>query len=294
MRIFFVHIRFMHFSEILDRGLGDQDHFMVVGNPIAHSLSPLMHNLALRHHSINAIYYPIELNLNELSAFAAHLNKPTFKGLNVTIPFKQEFMSFVDELMDVASEIGAVNTLYKDNGKLIGTNTDAAGFLSPLEAYKGDLEGERALVFGTGGASRAVVYALEMLGMEEIILVSRKGSLAAENRATEVVSYDAWPDYAEDATLIVNTTPLGMAPHVDLTPVEEKYKDLLEGKICYDLVYNPLITRFLKQAEDAGAEVLIHGLEMFIQQGNESFKLWTGRSFPEAIIRKELEGELGV
>lgn len=282
----------MRFSEFLEQGLAEQDHYMVIGNPVGHSLSPLMHNIALKYLQLEAVYYAIELTLDEFPAFISHLNSSTFKGANVTIPYKVEFMPVVDELQDDAARIGALNTLYKRDGKLIGANTDAYGFMQPLTQSQDDLEGERAIVFGTGGSSRAVVYALGEMGVEEIIMVSRSQQGFDEERNLRLVSYDAWPEFADDASLLVNATPLGMHPAVDRSPIRGDQLSLLEGKICYDLIYNPLETLFLKQAGLAGCDC-ISGLEMFVEQGNASFQIWTGEAFPVEVIKNRLEDALG-
>lgn len=263
---------------------------MLFGNPVGHSLSPFMHNLALNHFGIKARYFAIDLRENEWTRLASHLiNEDAFWGANITIPYKQLMMNYVDEIDQTAAEVGAINTIVKQDYKLAGFNTDVHGFLSPLRQFEDELRGRGAIIFGTGGASRAVVEALSELQMKPIKLISRNPGRVTtfKNSGVDVASYDEWPAFLDDAGLIVNTTPLGMHPNVKQSPVRETEKQFLADKICYDIVYNPLKTRFLKMAEEVGARG-IGGLEMLIQQGSRSFELWTGKPFPVEMIRAKL------
>lgn len=257
-------------------------HYALFGNPVEHSLSPLMHNTALDFYDMEARYHAIELQSNELSRLASYLNQDTFLGANITIPHKQMIADYLDSVDPVAQSIGAVNTIVKKEFRLHGFNTDGYGFLAPLESHTHNLKRNSAIIFGTGGASRAVVTALGNLGMDRLYLVSRSpGQIRSFERyeAVSVISYHEWTSYAEEAALIVNTTPLGMDPRIDTSPVKDTERQHLSGRICYDVVYNPLQTRFLSQAEEAGATT-IGGLEMLIHQGSRSFEYWTGRPFP--------------
>ncbi|MEX0995010.1 MAG: shikimate dehydrogenase [Balneolaceae bacterium] len=264
-------------------------HYLVVGHPISHSLSPLMHRAALQHHHIEADYHAVDLEYKDLTAFISWMNKDSFLGANITIPYKQEMIRVADWLDSTVESIGALNTIVKKNGILSGYNTDVTGFRSPLESYENLLAGEQAIIFGTGGASRAVRYALRELGLSRVIMVSRNpGQHHPEEASDEHLvfsSYQNWHAFAEESILLVNTTPLGMSPDLQSSPIKEEEVHLLGDRICYDLVYNPVKTTFIKQAEKAGADY-ITGLEMFLQQGNESFRLWTGKSFPVKKIKK--------
>ena len=198
-------------------------------------------------------------------------------------------MDVVDEITTEAQEIGAVNTILKEEDKLIGHNTDAYGFTEPLKEYEDELDTERAIIFGSGGATRAIIYALHRMGFEEMVMVSRNPDLInAEDSSITVCSYDAWQDYAEDASLIINATPLGMTPDTDTSPLKDHEIGLLRDKICYDIVYNPRETKFLQQANTGGG-VPIGGLDMLIYQGAESFKLWTGKEFPVGLVKMKLD-----
>lgn len=277
----------MNLRSFLRSRESQQPHFLLLGNPVGHSLSPVMHNRALGHHGINAKYRAINLQRDELAQLAAHFNADTFLGANITIPYKQLLIDYLDELDPIAEEVGAVNTVVRHGDRLKGFNTDVYGFLAPLREFHEQLQRQNAIVFGTGGASRAVVTALDRLGMNSIKLVSRNPGRKHPDERTAVLSYQEWTAYSEQAALIVNATPLGMYPNVGETPVREAEKQYLADKICYDIVYNPLETQFLHLAKQAGATG-ISGLEMLIQQGSRAFELWTGQGFPLEMIRTEL------
>jgi len=280
------------FDDFKTSNISKSNHYLVVGQPIKHSLSPLMHNLSLQYHSIDAEYAAVELSPRSLPDFIAWINNDNFLGCNITIPFKRQFLDVPDLLSPEVTAVGAMNTLSKeDDGYIIkGFNTDIYGFIQPLHDFDEMLDHGRAIVFGTGGASLAVQYALMEMGIEEIILVSRNprsASMLKNPAFTRVVDYTQWQHFADEAGLFVNTTPLGMGEMSNKSPVEHADADLLEGKICYDLVYNPMTTKFLDIAESAGAET-IGGLDMLIHQGSRSFEIWTGLPFPVEKVKSEL------
>jgi shikimate dehydrogenase len=285
-------VNLKHFKQ---SSLSSSPHFLLIGNPVAHSLSPVMHNSAAAYYDIPVRYYAIQVDETELPSFAAYLREEQLKGVNVTIPHKQAMLPYMDRTEAECGQIGALNTIVKERGvkeegELIGYNTDVHGFCAPLQAYQPEIEGARGVVFGTGGAARGVAFGLLQLGIEEILLVSRdpRGRMR-ENwpHRVQISPYDAWPSYAEESSVFVNATPLGMAPHTEGSPVRPAETELLTGKICYDIVYHPLQTTFLKQAEEAGARA-IGGLEMLIHQGSRSFELWTGRAFPIEHVREQI------
>lgn len=264
-------------------------HYLLIGNPVSHSVSPLMHNTALTHYGIKADYYAVSVSLRELPTLIAHFNSSSFLGANITIPHKQNLVSAVDELSEEASEIGAINTILKKDGKMIGHNTDAFGFMEPLMEYLEDINLERrAIVFGSGGATKSILYALNDLGFEEVVMVSRNPDKYSNLNDVILSSYDSWLEYSEDSSLIINATPLGMTPNIEASPINEEQVKALEGKLCYDIVYNPRETTFLKQAKRAGG-VPIGGLDMLIHQGAKSFQLWTGKEFPVGLVKIRLD-----
>ena len=284
----------MTLSSFLKSGHAQQPHYVLFGHPVGHSLSPPMHNTALKYYGMPGRYYAVDLQPNELERLASYLNWDSFRGANITIPYKQMIGDYLDDIDPTAQSIGALNTIVKDSGRLRGLNTDLFGFKAPLREHSDKLEGGRGLIFGTGGASRAVVTALIELGMEELYLVSRDPQKVQSYNAMDrvgVIAYSQWPAYAEEAALLVNATPLGMAPRTEASPVNDQDRHFLAGRICYDLVYNPLETTFLGQAKSEGATT-IGGLEMLIQQGSRSFEYWTGKPFPAEHIRTLLYEKL--
>lgn len=279
----------MKFTDFIASEKSQLLHYLVIGNPVVQSLSPLMHNIALNHNKLDGEYIAVSLSHSEINTAIAHFTHTAFSGANITIPHKQLFVDVVDELTETAQEIGVINTIFKRGEKLIGDNTDAYGFMKPLKAHKANLTGERVVIFGAGGATQAIIYALKEAGIEELVLVSRRPELY-EGESEPCITrcnYDNWTAYAEEASMLVNATPLGMTPNTESSPVFDHDVEMLSGKICYDIVYNPQKTKFLKQAESAGA-VTIGGLDMLIYQGAKSFNLWTGLHFPIDDIKKAL------
>jgi shikimate dehydrogenase len=268
--------------------------YAVVGHPVSHSLSPVMHQQALDHYGIDAKYIALDLPQTKLREFIPWCNHDNFLGCNITIPHKAAFNKIVDEIDPFAQRVGVVNTLVKKDYKLIGYNTDVYGFLEPLKPYLDDIEYSRAIIFGTGGASKAVKIGLESEGIEELIFVSRRPNqknIESEYSDIKVLDYNQWQSFADEADLFVNTTPVGMYPKLDKTFLRGGEAELLEGRICYDLIYNPMETSFLKQAREHGATT-INGLDMLIHQGSKSFELWTGNTFPIDEIRSNLINQL--
>lgn len=278
----------MDFSEFLKSESSRQPHYLLIGSPISHSVSPLMHNTALDHHGLKAEYHAVGVRNSEISTLIAHFNKLEFMGANITIPYKETLYDAMDTLGMEAAQIGAINTIVKRDGKIVGENTDEYGFRVPIEEYEDELAGERAVIFGTGGATKAICYALREMGIEEIVMVSRRPGQYDERSDIIMCNYENWAAYAEDTAIIINATPLGMEPNTDASPVKEHEIEILTGKICYDAVYNPRETKFLKQAEEASG-IPIGGLDMLIYQGAKSFKLWTGQEFPLGLIKMKLD-----
>jgi shikimate dehydrogenase len=273
---------------------------VIMGYPVAQSLSPEMHNFAAAFHHLDFKYHRLEVHPNELRRITELIHHPNFVGANVTVPHKIDVADILDDLSDEAAVIGAVNTIVKSGDKRIGYNTDARGFLRPLEPFKDRLRGRNAMIFGTGGATRAIVYALNQLGMENIWLVARQPDtihiadfFASKNIRT--VSYKRWTTEADQVELVVNATPIGMIPDIEQSPIEEHEKDALIGKIVYDIVYKPIDTKLLQYAHHVMCDT-IDGVGMLVNQGAEAFKLWTGLDFPteqiDARVRRILNGSI--
>ena len=259
----------------------------VIGYPISHSLSPRMQNAALRALSLDGEYSAIAVESADLLETVRGLLAQGFAGLNVTIPHKQAILPLMDELANSARVIGAVNTIVNLNGRMIGHNTDAAGFMRGLTNAGFNPAGARVLVLGAGGAARAVVYALS----------DAKASVVIWNRTHERAERLA-SDFGADAIdclpmgtlsrfdLIINTTSIGMSPHPDETPLQFPMGET-PPQWVYDLVYRPRETRFLREARAAGART-IGGLDMLVYQGAEAFTLWTGRAAPVDVMRNAI------
>lgn len=264
---------------------------VILGFPVSQSLSPEMHNLAARQHGLDFRYHRLEVRPEHLERLREVFAHPHFVGANVTVPHKIDIARVVDDLSDEALVIGAVNTIARKDGRVVGYNTDAYGFTKPLEPFRERLKGRSAMIFGSGGATRAIVYALNQLGMETVWLVARQPHTVDKNdffasKNIKTVSYRRWTTEAADIELVINATPLGMAPDVDTAPIEEHEKDALIGKIVYDIVYKPMETKLLRMARQVMADT-VDGVDMLVNQGAKAFELWTGKEFPiEAVNRR--------
>lgn len=240
----------------------------LIGRPLGHSFSANFFNEKFRREGIDEEYrlFPLD-NVTDLSTLLT--DHPDLHGLNVTIPYKQEVIPLLDDISEEAREIGAVNVIKIEtvNGKrwLKGFNSDIIGFTNSLSPMLGD-DVKSALVLGTGGASKAVCYALRKLGLE-VVRVSR-------SRKDGVISYeDVTPEVVASNLLIVNTTPLGMWPDINAAP-DIPYDSLTSRHILFDLVYNPETTEFMKQGIERGASVK-NGLEMLYGQALAAWEIWT-------------------
>ena len=285
-------------SASIDTGSGSTRLYGILGHPIGHSLSPLMHTLAFRHHSLDAVYLPFSVAPDDLGSAVAGAVALGMGGFNVTIPHKENIVTCLDEITDEASAIGAVNTVQLREGRAIGHNTDGAGFLLPLQEMATPVSQLDACVLGAGGAARALAAALLGAGCPRLIIANRTFSraerLAAELQSrysdAEVRSIhmsDA-ADAARQSRLVVNSTSMGMHQG-DGSPLPGSC--LGPEQVAYDIVYRPLITPFLQEARAAGATT-IGGLDMLIGQGAAAFAIWTGLSFPLEAVRPALEAQL--
>jgi 3-dehydroquinate dehydratase/shikimate dehydrogenase len=257
--------------------------FGVAGNPIGHSLSPLMHNTAFRRESVNAIMLPLKVkSLDDLLTLIREL---PLSGVAVTMPLKREVLPHLANMDPLTARIGACNTLRTGaDGKLYGFNTDVAGVVRPLEKRM-RLKGSRILVLGAGGAARAAVFGLVEQGAE-VFITNRTHETAvalARKAKAKALKHDLLAKSSFDA--IVNTTPCGMAGVHQALPLKENE---LNTRLVFDMVYNPLETPLLKLARSRGLAV-VSGLEMFVQQGARQFEIWTGKPAPEADMQRVVE-----
>ena len=259
----------------------------IIGKNIENSLSPLIHNQIILKNSLNFCYLPFQVAETNLGKAIQGIKALNIKGVNITFPYKEKAIKFIDEVEESAQRIGAVNTIVNNKGILTGYNTDVIGFKKSLqEDGKFATKGKRAVILGAGGSARAVAYALLEEGIEEVYIFNRTPE-KAEKIKQDLSSFfpessiyvflleeENLKNKIERAHLIVNTTSLGMPPKIDYTPLPDEklfHPDLL----VYDLIYHPAKTLFLRQAERAGAKI-INGLPMLVYQGIESFYLWTG------------------
>jgi shikimate dehydrogenase len=251
----------------------------ILGNPVAHSMSPLMHNAAFRFLDIDAVYLPFEVQ--DLQGAVAGMKALAVKGASVTHPFKRQIFALIDEIDDTAEKIGAVNTLVFGTDGVLGTNTDWVGAVRCLEALL-PIEDHKFVVIGAGGAARAVVFGVNNKGGEAIVVnrSEKKGRALAEEFDCPFVPLAELESARGDC--LVNTTPLGMYPKEGQMPVPKRV--LGAYKAVADVIYNPLKTLLLREAEAAGCKVA-SGFEMFVFQGTEQFKIWTGKEPPVELMR---------
>lgn len=280
----------------------------VIGWPIEHTVSPPMHNAAFEALGMDWCYVAYPVRPNRLPEAIAGVRGLGLGGINVTVPHKQAMLALVDDLTPAARAIGAVNTVLIEADRLIGHNTDAVGFVRALREAGFEPEGCRALMLGAGGAARAVGYALTSVGARLTILnrsAERAMALAADlvdgcpadatnpdNRvAAAPLNTDALRRASESVDLIVNATPLGMWPHVDVCawPDDVAYP---AGVFTYDLIYNPRETRLMARARTAGGRA-VDGLGMLVHQGAEAFALWTGHEPPADVMYRACTTILG-
>ncbi len=269
----------------------------LIGDPIEHSVSPAMHNAAFREKGLDFVYLPFRVKKEQLRQAIDGARVLNIVGLNITIPHKVNVIPYLDELDPLAEKIGAVNTIVNSNGSLKGYNTDASGFLKALTGRGIEPRGKKVVILGAGGASKAVSFSLAERGADLVILnrelefdwaVELAGhlsrSFSIEVRALKLNEPNLKKALV-GADILVNTTSVGMSPRGDESPVPKRL--LKPGLTVFDIVYNPLKTRLLREAEASGAEV-IPGLDMLAWQGALAFEMWTGVAAPFEMMREEI------
>lgn len=277
----------------------------LLGDPVAHSISPPMHNAAFHALSLGWNYEPLHTPREGLQATVARLRTEECAGANVTMPHKEAVIEFLDALSVSARQVGAVNTIVKRAGRLIGANTDVYGFAQALRRARVQVRGQHAVILGAGGAARAAVCALAAAGIARVTIVNRTAAraeaLAADLRrrfprlGLDVNGTDALTradTFAPlSASLIVNATGVGMSPRTHESPLP-RGAIFPRGAVAFDLVYRPLRTRFLREAERAGA-LGVEGIDMLVFQGAAAFRLWTGRDAPVDVMFAAARNALG-
>ena len=245
--------------------------YLVIGNPIDHSLSPVLHNHWFKENKINAIYEKKLIIEDEIEKVILKLRSKELNGVNVTVPYKNKIVSFMDNLTKEASETKSANTIYMENGKIIGHNTDIAGFELAIRSYGYDVKKKNIFIFGAGGVVPSIIVALKRMGALKIFLYNRTIS-KAENikkifKDIEIIDKDNIP---ESIDVIINASSLGINKS---DKIELNYNKIGKNKFYYDVIYNPAETNFLREAKKLGNKVE-NGKKMFIYQAHQSFAIW--------------------
>jgi shikimate dehydrogenase len=250
--------------------------YAVIGNPVRHSLSPALHNGAFGTMGLNAVYLAFEVS--DLPKAMSGIRGLGIRGVSVTVPFKTQVIPFLDDVEAMAAKMKAVNTILNDDGRLIGYNTDWSGALEALEE-KIEVQGKKVLLFGAGGAARAIGFGLKRKGCEVTLL--NRSAERAEALSNELgflfqplSSCRERGSKDRDVQVVINATTVGMHPHDSESPVPREI--LREGMAVMDIVYRPLRTKLLREAEEEGC-VTINGLEMLVRQGVGQLEIWTGK-----------------
>ena len=244
--------------------------YLVIGNPIEHSLSPKLHNYWFEKNNINANYDKRKIDKNEIQKIISEIKNKKLDGINVTVPFKGDVIPFLDTLSEESQITQSVNTIYMHDKKLIGHNTDIRGFELSLKEIQFDLKNKSIFILGAGGVVPSIIYALEKLGVSKVI-VSNRTKQKAENFKKNFpnISVVNWGDQPE-FDMIINATSLGLSNEDNISL---NLKNISKEKLFYDVIYNPKETNFLKTGKSLGCQVS-NGKMMFIYQAFESFKLW--------------------
>jgi shikimate dehydrogenase len=271
---------------------GGAELFGIIGRPVRHSLSPVMHNAAFASLGMNRIYVPMEVS--DAGQAVLGLRSLGFKGVSVTVPHKEAVQPFLDEIDPVAERIGAVNTLLlrkNEHGRVIvrGCNTDWLGANAALAAENVQLQGSRVLIAGAGGSARAVAFGLVRAGANVMLTnrTEKSGTALADWLGCKFIPLHGLDTVAAD--VLINTTSVGMEPDADGIIVSPAL--LRKFAVVMDIVYAPLETRLLREAKNAGCKT-IDGLSMLLYQGAEQFRLWTDTPAPVQVMRDALEEEL--
>ncbi|MHA1784100.1 MAG: shikimate dehydrogenase [Candidatus Helarchaeota archaeon] len=266
---------------------------ILIGNPVEHSMSPKMHTLAFKEIGVDALYVATKVDNDKVKEAVDSIRALNLLGANVTVPHKVSVMSYVDEIDPIARDIGAVNTIVNENGKLFATNTDGLGFIRSMKEAEVDLRGMNAVMIGAGGVARAIAFFL-LQEIDRLKLTDMKNEISNELKSKLQVRYGNKVDKFEltdenlknelkKADLLINCTPVGMHPNTDKTPIPKEY--LKKDLVVFDAVYNPLETLLLRNAKKVGAKA-ISGVKMFIYQGVEAFERWTKKKAPVALMEK--------
>lgn len=256
----------------------------ILAHPTAHSLSPLIHNVAFQELGVDAQYTTFDIKPENLEEFLQRVRTEKIAGLSVSIPHKVEIIKYLDGIEEEAKAIGAVNTVFWKGNQLWGANTDVTGAIEALEE-KTELKGKRVVIFGSGGAARAITYGLKQK-KAHLTIYARKLKDAQKLACPYQATYGIPLSYQKtNFDIVINTTPIGMYPHINESILEAK--DFNPQQIVFDIVYNPLNTKFIQEARKRGCQT-ITGDRMFLLQAMKQFEIWIGQKAPQANMRKTL------
>ena len=244
--------------------------YLVIGNPIEHSLSPKLHNYWFKKNNINAVYNKKQIEEQNIKEIISEMRNGKIDGINITVPFKQLIIPFVDELSSEAEESQSVNTIFKENNKVLGHNTDVSGFELAIRKNGYNIKDKKVFILGAGGVVPSIILALRKMGAAKIILSNRTESKAEKIKKTfsdlEIVNWGEVPEF----NMIINATSLGLNKDDE---IKLNYADIGQNKLFYDVIYNPSQTKFLLNAKKFGNQIE-NGKMMFIYQAHQSFAIW--------------------
>ncbi|MBW2575299.1 MAG: shikimate dehydrogenase [Deltaproteobacteria bacterium] len=261
--------------------------FAVLGDPVSHSLSPVMHNTALSEVGYNGVYHAFKVK--DIGGAVSGIKALGIRGASITIPHKVSVIEFLDELDDTAGKIGAVNTVINRHGILTGYNSDCLGAIKAI-LEKTTIKDKNVVIIGAGGAARAIGFGIMSQGGMVTILnrTGAKGERLARHLGAEFHPISNLKNTG--CQILINTTPVGMIPDTNMMPVQRE--DLDKTMVVMDVVYNPLKTRLLREAENIGCRT-VDGVSMFVYQGAFQFELWTGKRAPVEVMKKAVLKALG-
>ena len=246
--------------------------YLVIGNPIEHSFSPKLHNFWIKNNNINAIYEKKQLDNSELEKLFSEIKEKKIAGINITVPFKKSVIPFIDLLSDEANQTQSVNTVYLENNKIIGHNTDIDGFKLGIKNSNFKVEGKKIFILGAGGVVPSIISALKKMNVSQIILSNRTKEKAENLKGLfedlKIVDWGEVPTF----DMIINATSLGLNIN---DKINLDFSKIEKGKFFYDVIYNPSLTSFLEQGKRLGHKIE-NGKMMFIYQAYLAFKIWHG------------------
>ena len=244
--------------------------YLVIGNPIEHSLSPKLHNHWIKKNNIDAVYDKKQLNENDIEVTILKVRNGEIDGINVTVPFKKSVIPYLDQLTPLANEAQSVNTIYKEKNKVIGHNTDVSGFELGIKRINYNVKNKKIFILGAGGVVSSIILALKKMGSSKIILSNRTKEKAEDLKKIysdlEIIDWGETPDF----NVIINATSLGLKNHDE---IKLNYTDIGSNKLFYDVIYNPRQTKFLSKAKQFGNQIE-NGKMMFVYQAHQAFTIW--------------------